>query len=435
MKFSELEIAPALASAIAASGYTDMTPIQEATIDKAIQGRDILGIARTGTGKTAAFLIPAINALQYGTTKARMPRALVLIPTRELALQVYEYFDRLTKEINQTSVLLVGGTRYQEQESNLQRGVDIIIATPGRMIDHLERQNVMLHGIRILVLDEADRMLEEGFMPQVEKIVQFTPFTRQSMLFSATMDPEIERLGRTFLHNPLVVEVSPRATVSAKIEQCAYIVGAKNLAEAFDHKRATLRHVLKKHDSEITNAIIFCNRKIHVDIVQKSLKFHKFNCEAIHGDMNQPLRTSVMERFRSGGFKLLAASDVASRGLDIPRVSHVINFDVPVNPEDYIHRIGRTGRAGNKGVSITICAKSELQALGAVEKLIDSELERHTWELPPAEIKRLDKRRQALKRRPRHKSARPGHHKKRPYPKRRRRAKRASGGQHQSRQG
>ncbi len=406
MQFEELDLDYRLAATIADSGYTDMTPIQEATLAKALVGRDILGIARTGTGKTAAYLIPTLNALNFGTTKARMPRALILVPTRELAIQVQKYFERLSAGSNHTSTLLVGGTRYQEQSSDLQRGVDVLIATPGRLIDHIERQNVILHGVQVLVVDEADRMLEEGFMPQVEHIVRLTPFTRQSMLFSATMDRAIERVGREYLHNPLVVEVSPRATVSTQIDQCIYVVESGQSSEEFDFKRVLLRKVLTERGEDITNAIIFCNRKVHVDIVQQSLSVHKFNSEAIHGDMHQSVRTAVMDRFRSGDFKLLIASDVASRGLDIPTVSHVINFDVPVNPEDYIHRIGRTGRAGNTGMSITLCGQGELRSLGAVEKLIGHELPRRSWKAPASEVKRLRRRKSYARKRRRPQSFR-----------------------------
>lgn len=372
--FKDFGLDAKVLNAIEKLGYDKPTEIQAHTIEPAINGSDILGIAQTGSGKTAAFLIPMIKKLAEGRAKARMPRGLVITPTRELAAQIYENFSNLAADIKLTSTLIIGGTSYQEQQKALNTGVDIIIGTPGRIYDHLERQNVMLHGIQYLVIDEADRMLDEGFIPQIEMICSRTSPRRQTLFYSATMYPEIEKLADEFLTDPLRIEVSPRASVSEDIEQLVFIVDKGGSRDLFKQKRNILRKVINHFGDDLSNAIIFSNTKNHVDILQKSMKFHGFESESIHGDHTQSVRTEALNKFRNGEIQFLIASDVASRGLDIPLVSHVINLDVPVNPEDYIHRIGRTGRAGNKGTSVTLCSKKELNTLDSIEKLISKPL-------------------------------------------------------------
>ena len=372
--FKDFGLDAKVLNAIEKLGYDKPTEIQAHTIEPAINGSDILGIAQTGSGKTAAFLIPMIKKLAEGRAKARMPRGLVITPTRELAAQIYENFSNLSADIKLTSTLIIGGTSYQEQQKALNTGVDIIIGTPGRIYDHLERQNVMLHGIQYLVIDEADRMLDEGFIPQIEMICSRTSPRRQTLFYSATMYSEIEKLADNFLTDPLRVEVSPRASVSEDIEQLVFIVDKGDSRDLFKKKRNILRKVINHFGDDLSNAIIFSNTKNHVDILQKSMKFHGFESESIHGDHTQSVRTEALNKFRNGEIQFLIASDVASRGLDIPLVSHVINLDVPVNPEDYIHRIGRTGRAGNKGTSVTLCSKKELNSLDSIEKLISKPL-------------------------------------------------------------
>lgn len=375
--FKDFGLDSKVLNAIETLGYDKPTEIQAQAIEPAINGRDILGIAQTGSGKTAAFLIPLIKRLAEGKAKARMPRGLILTPTRELAAQIAENYSELAKEIKLSSTLIIGGTSYQEQKKAFDVGVDIIIGTPGRIYDHLERQNVMLHGIQFLVIDEADRMLDEGFIPQVEMICSRTSPLRQTLFFSATMNPEIEKLGDNFLRDPLRIEVSPRASVSDDIEQLVYLVDSKDSRVIFKKKRNILRKIISNFGDDLTNAIIFSNTKNNVDILQKSMKYHGFKSESIHGDHTQTARTEALTKFRNGEIQFLIASDVASRGLDIPLVSHIINLDVPVNPEDYIHRIGRTGRAGNKGTSVTLCSKKELNSLDSIESLISQPLKKY----------------------------------------------------------
>ena len=375
--FDDFGLDTKVLNAIEALGYDKPTEIQAQAIEPANNGRDILGIAQTGSGKTAAFLLPLIKRLSEGRAKARMPRGLILTPTRELAAQIEENFNELAKEIKLSSTLIIGGTSYQEQKKSFSVGVDIIIGTPGRIYDHLERQNVMLHGIQFLVIDEADRMLDEGFIPQVEMICSRISPLRQTLFFSATMNPEIEKLGDGFLSDPLRIEVSPRASVSDDIEQLVFLVESRDSRQVFKQKRAILRKIISNFDDKLSNAIIFSNTKNNVDILQKSMKYHGYKSESIHGDHTQIARTEALTKFRNGEIQFLIASDVASRGLDIPLVSHIINLDVPSNPEDYIHRIGRTGRAGNKGTSVTLCSKKELSSLASIESLISQPLNKY----------------------------------------------------------
>ena len=369
-KFSDLALDPRVLRAVAEAGYETPTPIQEQAIPHALQGKDVLGIAQTGTGKTASFTLPMITLLGQGRAKARMPRSLVLCPTRELAAQVAENFDVYAKYTKLTKALLIGGVSFGEQDKLIDRGVDVLIATPGRLLDHHERGKLLLTGVQIMVVDEADRMLDMGFIPDIERIFALTPFTRQTFFYSATMAPEIERLTNTFLTGAVKIEVARQATASTTIEQKLFQFTPTRKDRSFAEKRAVLRALIRAEGEACTNAIIFCNRKMDVDVVAKSLKQHGFNASPIHGDLDQSVRTRTLDGFRDGSVHLLVASDVAARGLDIPAVSHVFNFDVPSHPEDYVHRIGRTGRAGRLGKAFTIAVPSDEKYLKAIESLV-----------------------------------------------------------------
>jgi superfamily II DNA/RNA helicase len=375
-KFSDLALDSRVLQAVSEAGYETPTPIQAEAIPHALQGRDVLGIAQTGTGKTASFTLPMITLLGQGRARARMPRSLVLAPTRELAAQVAENFDIYAKHTKLTKALLIGGVAFGEQDKLIDRGVDVLIATPGRLLDHFERGKLLLTGVQIMVVDEADRMLDMGFIPDIERIFQLTPATRQTMFYSATMAPEIERITKTFLKDPAKIEVARQATASLTITQSLVEVKPVRKDRSFGDKRAVLRALIKAEGEACTNAIIFCNRKMDVDVVAKSLKSHGFNAAPIHGDLDQSMRTKTLDAFRDGTLHLLVASDVAARGLDIPAVSHVFNFDVPSHPEDYVHRIGRTGRAGRLGKALTISVPSDEKYLKAIEQLIKAEIPR-----------------------------------------------------------
>ncbi|WP_069299735.1 DEAD/DEAH box helicase [Neptunicoccus sediminis] len=376
IKFSDLDLDPKVLKAIDEAGYVSPTPIQAAAIPLALQGRDVLGIAQTGTGKTASFTLPMITKLAKGRARARMPRSLVLCPTRELAAQVAENFEIYAKNLKLTMALLIGGVSFKDQDQKIDRGVDVLIATPGRLLDHFERGKLMLNGVQIMVVDEADRMLDMGFIPDIERIFKLTPFTRQTLFFSATMAPEITRITQEFLQNPERVEVARQATTGENITQKICMFSPSNRTSEAKEKREVLREILKAEGEAVDNGIIFCNRKSNVDIVMKSLKKHGFDAGAIHGDLDQSVRTKTLEAFRNGDLKLLVASDVAARGLDVPAVSHVINFDVPIHSEDYVHRIGRTGRAGRDGKAITICAPFEEKYLEKIEELVEKKIDR-----------------------------------------------------------
>jgi superfamily II DNA/RNA helicase len=364
MSFDQLGLSDKVQAAVAASGYTTPTPIQEQAIPHVLERRDVLGIAQTGTGKTAAFTLPMLTLLERGRARARMPRTLILEPTRELAAQVEEAFVKYGKNHKLNMALLIGGVSFDDQDTKLTRGVDVLIATPGRLLDHFERGRLLLSGIEILVIDEADRMLDMGFIPDIERICKLTPFTRQTLFFSATMPPEIQRLVGQFLTNPIKIEVSrPASTVDAVTQ--VLVSSAADPAK----KREVLRALIREETS-IKNGIIFCNRKTEVAKLHKSLVKHGFSAIALHGDMDQRSRTNALESFRRGEITLLIASDVAARGLDIPDVSHVFNFDVPHHAEDYVHRIGRTGRAGRSGAAFTIASSADGKSLAAIEKLI-----------------------------------------------------------------
>ena len=375
-KFSDLALSPKILKAIDAAGYEAPTPIQEGAIPAALEGRDVLGIAQTGTGKTASFTLPMIHLLARGRARARMPRSLVLCPTRELAAQVAENFDTYAQNVKLTKALLIGGVSFKEQDVLIDRGVDVLIATPGRLLDHFERGKLLLTGIEIMVVDEADRMLDMGFIPDIERIFSLTPFTRQTLFFSATMASEIERITNTFLSNPARIEVARQATASETIAQEVVLIKPSRRDRAAKEKRDLLRALIAREGDSCTNAIVFCNRKSDVDIVAKSLKKHGFNAAPIHGDLDQSQRMKTLDAFRDGDLQFLVASDVAARGLDIPSVSHVFNYDVPSHSEDYVHRIGRTGRAGRDGKAVMISAPVDDKNLAGIEKLIAKDIPR-----------------------------------------------------------
>jgi superfamily II DNA/RNA helicase len=369
-KFSDLNLNPKVLKAVSEAGYTEPTPIQAGAIPPALEGRDVLGIAQTGTGKTAGFVLPMITALARGRARARMPRSLVLCPTRELAAQVAENFDTYSKYVKLSKALLIGGVSFKEQDQLIDRGVDVLIATPGRLLDHFGRGKLILSDVKVMVVDEADRMLDMGFIPDIERIFGLTPFTRQTLFFSATMAPEIERITNLFLSNPARIEVARQASTSDTITQKMVEFRPTRRDQTAKQKREMLRAIINSEGDGCTNAIIFCNRKVDVDVVAKSMKKHGFNAEAIHGDLDQSQRTRTLNGFRDGTIKFLVASDVAARGLDIPNVSHVLNYDVPSHAEDYVHRIGRTARAGREGTTIMISVPSDAKYLGAIEALI-----------------------------------------------------------------
>jgi superfamily II DNA/RNA helicase len=375
MSFSHLGLSEKVLSAVTASGYTQPTPIQEQAIPHVLARQDVLGIAQTGTGKTAAFTLPMLTMLEKGRARARMPRTLILEPTRELAAQVEESFIKYGANHKLNVALIIGGVSFGDQDAKLTRGVDVLIATPGRLLDHQERGKLLLTGVELLVIDEADRMLDMGFIPDIERICKLVPFTRQTLFFTATMPPEIQRITEQFLHNPVRVEVSRPATTAANVTQRLVKTGRESY-----EKRDTLRRLIRAAEG-LTNAIIFCNRKREVATLHRSLVSHGFSAIALHGDMDQTARTAALDQFRRGEIKLLVASDVAARGLDIPAVSHVFNFDVPHHPDDYVHRIGRTGRAGRSGTAITIVAPIDGKAVVAIEKLTGQTLE---WAGEPA---------------------------------------------------
>jgi len=365
--FAELGLAPKIQQALDDMGYEKPTPIQAGAIPSALQGKDVLGIAQTGTGKTAAFTLPTMHKLSKGRARARMPRCLIVCPTRELAAQVAENVELYGKYLKLEMALLIGGVSFAEQDSKLNRGVDILIATPGRLLDQFDRGKVLLTGVQTLIVDEADRMLDMGFIPDIEKIFKLTPFTRQVLFFSATMPNEIKRLVDQFLHQPVTVEVARENRTAKTVTQKIVRMPSSDAKQ----KRTALRWIID--NSEVKNGIVFCNRKRDVDIVAKSLSVHGHSAAPIHGDLDQSLRTKTLADFKSGEIKLLVASDVAARGLDIPDVSHVFNYDVPNHAEDYVHRIGRTGRAGRKGDAIMLVARLDEKSYANVLKFIQKD--------------------------------------------------------------
>jgi superfamily II DNA/RNA helicase len=369
--FADLGLSSDLLTAVADAGYTTPTPIQAQAIPYVLMGRDVLGCAQTGTGKTAGFTLPMIDILASGRARARMPRTLILEPTRELAAQVSNAFEIYGKHHKLSMALIMGGESMSDQERKLDRGVDVLIATPGRLLDLFDRGKILLSDIKILVIDEADRMLDMGFIPDIERIVAMLPKIRQTLFFSATMPPEIRRLADAFLMNPKEISVAPPASPAVNVAQHILMV------EELD-KRAMLRRLIEQED--VKNAIIFCNRKRDVDILLKSLQKHGFDALALHGDMAQAKRTETLDKFRANQVRLLVASDVAARGLDIQGLSHVFNFDVPIHAEDYVHRIGRTGRAGNLGRAFTLAMPDDGKNVAAIVKLIGKEIPAMTLE-------------------------------------------------------
>ncbi|MEM9030896.1 MAG: DEAD/DEAH box helicase [Pseudomonadota bacterium] len=362
--FSELGLSAKLLRAVEALGYETPTPIQEQAIPVALTGKDVLGIAQTGTGKTASFTIPLIDRLERARARARMPRSLILAPTRELAAQVAEAFEQLGSNHKLQVALLIGGVSFDEQDRKLDRGADVLIATPGRMLDHFQRGKLLLTGVEILVIDEADRMLDMGFIPDIERICKLLPTKRQTLFFSATMPAEIQRLVQQFLKDPIRIEVAKPATAAKTITQrFCFCPEGEDWA-----KRDRLRELIRSQEA-LQNAIVFCNRKRDVAVLFKSLTKHGFNAGALHGDMDQTARMATLSAFRAGTISILAASDVAARGLDIPEVSHVFNFDVPLAADDYVHRIGRTGRAGREGYAATLVGPEDLKRILDIEKL------------------------------------------------------------------
>ena len=362
MNFSDLGLCPELSQAVADLGYTAPTPIQEKSIPYVLMGRDILGSAQTGTGKTASFTLPMIEILAAGRAKARLPRSLILAPTRELAAQVADSFEKFSTYHKLSMALLIGGVSFADQNAALSKGVDVLIATPGRLLDHFERGKVLLTDVKILVIDEADRMLDMGFIPDVERIVGLLPPLRQTLFFSATLSDDIKKLSDKFVSNPKVIEVAPPASTADTVAQHLTWTSPRG-------KREALRDLLRSED--VKNAVIFCNRKRDISTLVTSLKQHKFDAVALHGDMTQSARLEALQKFKDGDVPLMIASDVAARGLDIVGLSHVFNFDVPGNAEDYVHRIGRTGRAGKSGRAFTIAASDDdRKYIGAIEKLI-----------------------------------------------------------------
>jgi superfamily II DNA/RNA helicase len=392
--FSQLGLSPATLEAVAATGYTEATPIQEQAIPVALAGRDVLGIAQTGTGKTAAFTLPMIDRLVAGRSKARMPRSLVIEPTRELADQVAVSFERYAKGQKLSWALLIGGVSFGDQDMKLDRGVDVLIATPGRLLDHFERGKLLLNGVQIMVVDEADRMLDMGFIPDLERIFKLTPAVKQTLFFSATMPPEITRLTKQFLKDPVRIEATRPASVVDTITQHIVRIPVADPAA----KRMALRALIGADN--VRNGIVFCNRKSEVDIVAKSLRKHGFDAAAIHGDLEQSVRMKTLEAFRKGELKLLCASDVAARGLDIPDVSHVFNYDVPHHADDYVHRIGRTGRAGKLGDAFMIVTPADSRNLDKVIRLTGKAPEEVKLDLDWSQAKSEPRRRDEKRRRP-----------------------------------
>ena len=369
MTFEDLGLGPEVLKAVDEAGYETPTPIQEQAIPIVLMGRDVLGCAQTGTGKTASFTLPMIDILAAGRARARMPRSLILTPTRELATQIAENFKTYGKYHKLSMALLIGGVSFDDQNSKLDRGVDVLIATPGRLLDHFGRGGILLTDIKILVIDEADRMMDMGFIPDVERIVSLMPPLRQTLFFSATMPPEIRRIADAFLMNPKEISISPDISAAETVEHFITVVEGRASA-----KSEALRSLIRGED--ILNAIIFCNRKKDVDTLERSLRKDKFSTATLHGDMSQPARLETLEKFRGGSIQLLVASDVAARGLDLPKVSHVFNFDVPMHAEDYVHRIGRTGRAGRSGRAFTLATPDDGKYLAAIERFIGKTITR-----------------------------------------------------------
>ena len=367
MSFADLHLSDQLLRAVADSGYNEPTPIQRQAIPTVLMGRDIIGVAQTGTGKTASFVLPMIDILAEGRGRARMPRSLILAPTRELAAQVAENFEKYGKYHKLTMALLIGGVSFGDQDKALEKGVDVLIATPGRLMDQFERGKILMSGVDILVIDEADRMLDMGFIPDVEKICEKINKNRQTLLFSATMPPPIKKLADRFMKDPKIIEVARPASTNLSITQSLVPTTVRG-------KRETLRGLLK--DPAVKTAMVFSNRKTMVKTLTEALLQSGFRAGQIHGDMEQTDRTATLNRFKADEINILVCSDVAARGLDIKGVSHVFNFDVPYNADDYVHRVGRTGRAGATGIAMTLVTDEDAEAIADIEKLTGQKIQR-----------------------------------------------------------
>ncbi|MEQ8284898.1 DEAD/DEAH box helicase [Thalassospira sp.] len=365
MNFADLGLSEDILKAVADAGYDTPTPIQAQAIPSVLMARDILGCAQTGTGKTASFTLPMLDILHHGRARMRMPRSIILEPTRELATQVAANFDTYGKYLSLSKALIIGGESASEQGKILEKGADVIIATPGRLIDTFERGKLLLSDCKLLVIDEADRMLDMGFIPDIEKIVNMLPKQRQTLFFSATMPKEIRRLADKFLSNPKEITVSPPSTMATTVEHKLLVIDDMD-------KREALRRLIRAED--VKNAFVFCNRKKDVDILFKSLTKHGFNAGRMHGDLAQSERTETLAKFKSGEITLLICSDVAARGIDVADVSHVFNFDVPFNAEDYVHRTGRTGRAGRAGKAYSLAVPEDGKLVAAINKSISMDI-------------------------------------------------------------
>jgi superfamily II DNA/RNA helicase len=376
MTFADLGLSDQLLRAVEDSGYTIPTPIQRGAIPAVLMGKDLVGIAQTGTGKTAGFVLPMIDILAEGRSRARMPRSLILEPTRELAAQVAENFEKYGKYHKLSMALLIGGVQMGDQVKALEKGVDVLIATPGRLLDLFQRGKILMNGCDLLVIDEADRMLDMGFIPDIEEICSKLPAARQTLLFSATMPPPIQKLAAKFLRDPKQIEMARPATANVNIDQRLVEVKSSD-------KRETLRKLLRAE--EVRNAIIFCNRKTTVRELTTSLRRARFAAGQIQGDMDQSERIAELDRFKRDEHNILVASDVAARGLDIKGVSHIFNFDVPWQPDDYIHRIGRTGRAGATGIAITLATREDADQVAAIEKMLGQPIPRLGAQVPRAQ--------------------------------------------------
>ena len=366
MTFEELGLQPNILKALDECDYKTPTPIQEKAIPAILMMRDVVGLAQTGTGKTAGFTLPMIEILSGGRAKARMPRSLILSPTRELAAQIAASFDKYGKYCKLNKALLVGGTSMDEQIKILERGADVLIATPGRLMDLFERGNILLTDIKIFVIDEADKMMDMGFIPDITKIASLLPPMRQTLLFSATMPPEISKLSEKFLSNPKEIRVNPPAETATTVKQFMVKTSPRQ-------KRETLLKIIEQEN--VGNAFIFCNRKRDIDGLTSWLKNKGYQVAAMHGDMDQSQRTETLKRFKNDEIRLLICSDVAARGIDVLGLSHVFNFDVPMSADDYVHRVGRTGRAGKEGRAWMLATDSEEKYVKAIESLIKRDIE------------------------------------------------------------
>lgn len=394
MKFYQLGLSQRLDQTVASLGYTEPTPIQQQAIPQVLCGRDLFACAQTGTGKTASFLLPLIDILVEGETKTRLPRAIILEPTRELAAQVLENFQAYSQGTDLSAVLLVGGESMFEQDRVLKQGVDVLIVTPGRLIDLFERGKILLAGISIFVIDEADRMLDMGFIPDIERISSFLPAQRQTLLFSATMPEAIRQLSLKYLTNPKEIIVTASARTADTVTQ--HVVHVEPL-----QKREALRALLQQQNN-LGATIVFCNRKRDIEVLSSSLKRHGYTSAGLHGDMTQTARNETMEDFKAAKFSILVASDIAARGLDIDNLNLVVNFEVPTSPEDYVHRIGRTGRAGNSGVAVTFVTKADRKYVGFIEKLTQQSIPELKITLDPVVEEKEQKKPQRKKSKPEH---------------------------------